>query len=444
MKGKKKLVNIIASVGTLVVLLCVLAGTMYLHSGAKAAQPTITPHRVNVKPITRDAGSVTGSGLVLFGCQSNTNPVPVKCYGPGQIRQAYGVQQLLNKHINGHGSSITIIDAFGSPTIASDLAAFDAQWGLSNPTLNVIAPFGIGGSDFNWAVETTLDVEWSHVMAPGAVINLVIASTNNDVDILAATKYAVDHNIGDVISQSFGENESCVDPLLLAQEHQMFQEAAQKNISVFASSGDNGSAQLDCAGVNLVEAVSSPASDPLVTAVGGTALTADAKSGKYFGETAWNESGSFGAATGGGFSVLYSRPGYQSGATGNHSGRGVPDVALNASIDGGVLVLITDGFPVANYIVGGTSVSSPEFAGVVADGVQIAGHRLGFLNKGIYALGKSNSYGNAFNDITSGDNILLLSGIPGFTATKKWDATTGWGTPKNAGNMLSALIDKLT
>ncbi len=118
------------------------------------------------------------------------------------------------------------------------------------------------------------------------------------------------------------------------------------------------------------------------------------RTGQYIGETAWNESASFGAASGGGVSVLYKRPSYQSGvaahALGRSAlasglpGRGVPDVALNASIIGGVLVVITDptsGQPVV-YIVGGTSVSSPEFAAIVADGVQLAKHHLGFLNHG--------------------------------------------------------------
>ena len=66
-----------------------------------------------------------------------------------------------------------------------------------------------------WAEEITLDVEWAHAIAPGANITLVLAKSNDDADILSATKYAVDHNLGDVISQSFGENESCVDPNLL-------------------------------------------------------------------------------------------------------------------------------------------------------------------------------------------------------------------------------------
>jgi subtilase family serine protease len=108
-----------------------------------------------------------------------------------------------------------------------------------------------------------------------------------------------------------------------------------------------------------------PASDPLVTALGGTALTADAATGQYLGETAWNEP-IFNAAGGGGYSTLFARPNYQSGVTGDPSGRAVPDLALNASVDGGVLIY--QAHPLSGkeyaYITGGTSVSAPEFAGI--------------------------------------------------------------------------------
>ena len=125
-----------------------------------------------------------------------------------------------------------------------------------------------------WAEEISLDVLWAHAIAPGANITLVLAKSNNDADILSATKYAVDHNLGDVISQSFGENENCVDPHDPRAAARRVRHATLKGITLFASSGDEGAAQPTCDGTSRMKAVSSPASDPLVTGVGGTELHA--------------------------------------------------------------------------------------------------------------------------------------------------------------------------
>ena len=169
------------------------------------------------------AGRVT-PGSTVFSCQapqSSTNPVP--CYGPQQIRAAYD----LPSNLKGAGRTIVIIDAFGSPTIVSDLQLFDSVFGLPNPTLKIINPYGsvfdpTNPDDVNWAGETTLDVEWSHAIAPGATIDLVLAKTDQDADILAAEQYVISHNLGDVLSQSFGEGESCMLPSINAAQHQAF------------------------------------------------------------------------------------------------------------------------------------------------------------------------------------------------------------------------------
>ena len=101
-------------------------------------------------------------------------------------------------------------------------------------------------NQFGWAVETTLDVEWAHVTAPGANIVLAVAPSNNDSDLLNTTTYVVDHNVGDVISQSFGEAEACMDPTLLTEQHALFAKAVSKRITLFASSGDSGASQPSC------------------------------------------------------------------------------------------------------------------------------------------------------------------------------------------------------
>ena len=106
--------------------------------------------------------------------------------------------------------------------------------GLPDTDFSAIAPFGTDPFDvndpnqFGWSIETALDVEWAQAIAPGAKIVLAVARSNNDTDIFDVQKYVVDHNVGDVISQSFGEAEQCMDPALLGQSHTVFARAAAR------------------------------------------------------------------------------------------------------------------------------------------------------------------------------------------------------------------------
>jgi subtilase family serine protease len=339
----------------------------------------------------------------------------------------------------GKGSTIVIIDAFQSPTIQHDLNLFDKTFGLHTPTLHIIAPDGLtpfnpkDSNQVNWSFEISLDVEWSHAIAPDATIDLVLARSNMDTDLLSVTKYAVDHNLGDVISQSFSEAEQCVDPALAAQEHTVYQKAASMGITIFASSGDWGAAQFTCNGSSFIKSVGWPASDPLVTGVGGTHLNANLQTGRYQSETAWNDS--FGAS-GGGFSMIYTRPSYQSIV--HNTQRGVPDLAFDADVNGGVLTVWSEGPGGANafYIAGGTSVGSPSMAGEIALVNQAFGHRLGNINVALYlSLGVPSEYFTSFNDIETGTNTFTGAGsngktvtVVGYKANKGWDAVTGLGT----------------
>jgi subtilase family serine protease len=303
-----------------------------------------------------------------------------------------------------------------------------------------------------WAQEISLDVMWAHAIAPGANITLVLAKSNADADILSATKYAIDNNLGDVISQSFGEDESCMDPNLLAEQHQLFAEATMKNITIFASSGDSGAAQGTCDGKSLAQAVSSPAVDPLVTGVGGTELQAarycltalgcnpavNPVRGTYQGEMAWNEPGI--GATGGGFSVLFDEPSYQQGAIHGGTQRGVPDVAYDSAVlHGGVLTyLAIPGLPAGFYLFGGTSAGSPQWSAILAIADQEAGHNLGFINTALYHIGQAPPhYAVSLNDVTNGNNSF--GGVAGFAAGPGWDPATGLGTPM-ADQLVSYLI----
>lgn len=437
---------------TLAVLLSVLVGVFYFQSAssANAARASFNPNLIRISPEYLRAGNQIGTGDVKFSCQ--TPGAALRCYGPQQIRKAYSIQPLLDQGYTGQGRTIVIIDAFQSPTIVSDLHLFDKTFGLPNPKFNIIAPFGLTPFNPNdpnqvgWSAEISLDVEWSHAIAPDATIDLVLAVSNQDQDLYNVTKYAVDHNLGDVISQSFGEAETCMNPNILRAQHQLFEEARDKGISVFASSGDEGAAQPTCDGSTYFLSASTPASDPLVTSVGATYLNANPQSGQYIGESAWNDS--FGAS-GGGFSTIYARPSYQNGFV-HRSGRGVPDVSYDGDVNGGVLVVWSSSGQGANllFIFGGTSAGSPQWSAIIAIADQFAQQRLGWLNPSLYNIGRNASlYAACFHDIRVGTNTFTGAGnngqtvtIQGYNTLVGWDAVTGLGTPI-ASTLVKTLAD---
>jgi subtilase family serine protease len=429
-----------------------MIGLVAVPASAAGAGSSMSPF-VKVGPQAIPADTV-GPSYGLFTCQVYNLSPSATCYDPYQMRHAYKIDTLISAGFDGSGRTIVIIDAFSDPYLVGDLNYFNSFYGLPslnglggppNPSLGTftqIAPDGLGPFDSGWASEITLDVEWAHAIAPGANITLVLAKSNSDVDILSATKYAVDNNLGDVISQSFGENESCMDPDLLAQQHQVFADATMKGITIFASSGDYGAGQPTCDGSFLVQAVSSPAADPLVTAVGGTELHAaryclathppcssSPPPGTYEGEIAWNESALGFGATGGGFSVVYDEPSYQQGTIHGGKQRGVPDVSYSAAVYHGALTYLNiPGVPVGMYLFGGTSAGSPQWAAILAIADQKAGYNLGFINKALYHIGQAKSrYSDSFFDVTSGNNSAF--GVQGFNAGPGWDATTGLGSP---------------
>jgi subtilase family serine protease len=421
---------------------------------------------LQVGPQAIPAAAAAGANYGLFTCQVGLSSAT--CYDPYEMRHAYNVDTLINAGLDGTGKTIVIIDSFQSPNIVAELNFFNSFYGLAglnglggapNPSLGTftqiapdgLTPFVVGnGNMTGWAEEITLDVVWSHAIAPGANITLVLAKSNNDADLLSALQYAVNNNLGDVISQSFGENESCEDPNLLAQEHQVFAEATAKNITIFASAGDSGAGQGSCDGSTLVQAASTPASDPLVTAVGGTELhaapycltvlgcdpTTNPAAGTYQGEIVWNEAGI--GATGGGFSVIYDEPSYQQGTIHGGKQRGEPDVSYNSAVLHGVLTYLDiPGLAVGFYLFGGTSAGSPQWSAITAIADQNAGRDLGFINRALYHIGQAQSrYSADLFDVTSGNNSF--DGVTGFNAGPGWDATTGLGSP-SATNLVSDL-----
>jgi subtilase family serine protease len=417
-----------------------------LAIAALVSTTLLAPGPANVRPVAHPmapavgssvqfdtAGDLIPSGLTRFPCQSAASPSP--CYGPDQLRAAYDVQALLDRGITGAGRTIVIIDAFQDPLLQSDMDHFNQIWSLPATTVEVTAPDGLAPFDAtsslqrSWAIEIAVDVEWAHVIAPGARLHLVLAKSEQDADVLSATKYAIRHNLGDVISQSFGEAESCQSAEFLAQQHEIFREAVEKGITLVAASGDVGAAQHTCDGT-LVAGVATPASDPAVTAVGGTRLVADPVSGVYGSEVGWGDQV---GASGGGFSTLYRRPGYQAPLVEGKM-RGLPDVAWSSDLYGAAIALALGG---AGRTVG-TSAATAEWAGIAALADQQSGHRLGSLNTWLYHVGKGRHYTQVMHDVTSGNNTF--KGFTGFSAGPGWDPVTGLGTPDVA-KLVSLLRD---
>lgn len=413
-------------------LMCALA--LPLAAGTLTAGGTMHPStRLGLD--ARQTSRIDGRA---FHCQ--TQKATYQCYGPDQMRAAYDFQPLLDAGTDGSGRTIAIVDAFQDPTLASDVKDFDKAFGLNAPSLRVVAPFGttpFNSADANqvgWSGEIALDVEWAHAMAPGAAIVLALAPSDADSDLIATERYVVDNRLADVMSMSFGEAEQCMAPSLRDAEDQLYAAATDGGMSIVAAAGDQGSAQLTCDGSGYMQAVSIPASDPNVTAVGGTDLGADLKTGAYESETVWNEP-SYPMAGGGGYSTLYSKPAYQSHTVAGGM-RGLPDVAYSASNAHGVVVAWgSSGYAGSPYwIFAGTSVGTPQWAALAAIADQAAGRDLGNIDPQLYAAGG----GNGYHDVVTGDNAF--QGIAGYSAGPGWDAASGLGSP-DAGNLVSRLTE---
>ncbi|MBO0789906.1 MAG: S53 family peptidase [Ktedonobacteraceae bacterium] len=405
---------------------------------------------VSIYPLMQYATRIRQIGTSVFPPCLHSAAPPL-CYSPQQMQQIYNFSSLVNAGSRGRGQTIVIIDAYQSPTLRDDLHLFNSLLGLPEAQLDIIAPFGLHPFHVNnpyetsFALEIGLDVEWAHAMAPEAQIVLVLGNPANDTDrgqidaLIAATRYAVDRNLGSVMSLSVGAAEACFSAAELQSWHDVFRRARDRRISVFVSAGDTGSnaGTCDANGNSLGDAqgVEYPASDPLVTAVGGTTLLAD-RAGTYQSEATWNESARGKGATGGGYSKQFRRPAYQGGNKGIM--RAIPDVAYDADPLTSVPVVSGSYMAGSTVIVpvGGTSAGAPQWAAMVALANQASGARLGFLNAAFYRIGSSPLYASAFHDITSGDNTFTIPAspitkmtIPGFTAGPGWDAVTGLGSP---------------
>jgi subtilase family serine protease len=372
----------------------------------------------------------------------------VPCYSPRQLQTAYGLTPLLNAGYNGTGQTIVIIESFGGPTIVADLQAFDAAFGLPDPpSIQVLAPLGTVPFDVNnddqvaWAFETALDVQWAHSMAPGAAI-VVLTSPVDETEgvqglpeFLELEQYALDNHLGNIISQSWGTAENTLFDAtgrqLISDFNTFYARAAAEHVTVLAGAGDSGSANIDVAGNYYpFPTVLFPASSPFVLTVGGTSLVAGS-TGLFESETVWNDEN---GATGGGVSQYFPQPFYQwalSGANHKQLGghRGIPDVAFNADPVFTYIGFYPDAADNGFYFNGGTSESTPAWAGVISIANQLAGRPLGFVNPLLYALGALGQQSEFLHDVVTGNNAA--NGLSGYSATVGWDPASGWGSPKN-------------
>jgi subtilase family serine protease len=386
------------------------------------------------------------------------------CYEPSQIQAAYNVQPLFDSGITGAGQTIVLVDSFGSPTIKADLATFDAEFNLpAPPSFKIIQPAGpvpafdpTSGTAIGWAVETSLDVQWAHAMAPGASILLVetpVAETEGTVgfpQIVEAENYVINHHLGQVISQSFGATEGTFpSPASLLALRSAYFNAVKNHVTVLAGTGDAGATNFaNPAGTLLYThpVVAWPATDPLVTAVGGTQLALFADGSRAQADRVWNDSTNYAlndattgspgpqaSATGGGKSAVFARPSYQDSVAGVvGTQRGVPDISMSGACSGPVDIYLSlpDVFTGWTAVCG-TSESSPLFAGIVALADQAAGHSLGLINPALYALSAAHAPGLV--DVTRGNNTVsflqpLLVTVRGYNAGPGYDLASGVGT----------------
>jgi len=360
---------------------------------------------------------------------------------PNNIQSAYSVPSTLD----GTGITIGILE-FSNGYAEDDIKAFWSSFSIPRPTVEFVSVDGTpnDGGTSSQDLECTLDVEWAGAIAPGATLVVYEASAGSSdqafgLSVLKNLRYVLNDSAHQpsVATISYGDGETRFAPATMEAWDSTILEMNAKGITVFVASGDQGAYGLH--GVGLpIRHVDAPANCPHAVAVGGTHLVLD-RQGHITEETGWTETNDNGAS-GGGVSRVFSLPSYQASVsflteTSGSSGRGVPDVALNADPDTGYAVV----FQGAATVVGGTSVGSPIWAAFTA---LLNQHRanqgmapIGSLIHRIYQRAATNPA--LFRDITVGNNNYF--GVVGYDCQPGWDAVTGFGSPN-----LSQWIQSLT
>jgi subtilase family serine protease len=386
--------------------------------------------------------------------------------------------------------TVAVVDAYAAPTILSDANTYarrhgDDAFGRGQFSQIVQRPQRYGYDDTvngdlcgeqGWYGEETLDVEAVHGMPPGANVLYVGGRSCDDFDLNDAVQTIVDHRLADVVTNSYGDIGEDLPADDIAANHATFVQAAIEGIGLLFSSGDDGDELV----IDGARQVDFPASDPFVTAVGGTAIGIGRHGERLF-ETGWQTGtsaltggawsptppGSFLYGGGGGESHLYRQPAYQRGVVPRAisqyfpgpAGRAVPDIAAVGDPQTGMLVGETQTFSngsvrYSEYRIGGTSLSSPLTAGIMALVDQARGRPLGFANPALYALAGSGAYhdiaGNGLRYVVRVNFVNGEDGSAGTTTILRsmnypqtifvrpgYDDVTGLGTP-NAPSLVAA------
>lgn len=377
---------------------------------------------------------------------ANTNRYGTHALAPGDLATIYDINQLYGQGFDGTGQMIVIVGQ--TRLVLSDIPSFRSYFGLGSQNIQMIETGPDPGTDLDPIGEADLDLELAGSIARNASFMYVYST-----DATGAAVYAIDQNLAPVISESFGTCEANVPSSLASAYETEAQKANSLGITWLASSGDQGAAGCDNGATvaYLGLAVNFPASIPEVTGVGGTEFNEGAgnywsvsnlafggSALSYIPEIAWNDT-AFGdglAASGGGASILYSKPSWQTGpGVANDNARDVPDIAMDSSNDHDPYLVYTGG---QWQLVGGTSAAAPVLAGIVA----LLNQRLnangepgvGNINTVLYKMAQSSP--SAFHDIVAGNNIVPCaigtpncnSGEFGYSAGPGYDLVTGLGT----------------
>jgi subtilase family serine protease len=436
-------------------LILLLSGLLAACGPFGGSSNTGGPAQAPVAQLTRTATTVqTPTGTIADTCPGSLGQLK-NCYTPHALRVAYGLETLTEQGFTGKGQTVVDIVSFGSPTLQQDMDVFDRQFALPPITVKVVAPLGTvpfnpkNNDMVGWALETELDVQIIHAIAPDAgivVMTSPVDETEGTIGLpqfLKLEQYAVSHHLGQVFSQSYVASETTLSDSagqqLVKTYADFYQQiTTQQGWTVVSGSGDHGATDFaDVAATKLspTPIVNFPADVPWVTAVGGTTLV---RAASGYNETAWSGSG-------GGFSKFFSEPDFQKGlpqpVQAQLGGRrGLPDIAADADPQTGMAFYFDGNWS----LTGGTSASTPLWAGMIAVADQVAGHPLGFINPGIYKVAASANAQQDFRDITSGSNTFSqgVTHVPGYQAVAGWDAVTGWGAP-NAQKLLPDLVAAL-
>lgn len=348
-------------------------------------------------------------------------------FTPTDLRTAYDVNPLLQAGNNGANQTVALFELDGYTP--SDVNTYLQQYNLGAPRYSNVLVDGATNTAGQGAIEVELDMEVVSAIAPGATQKIYIGPNSNAGVIDTYNKIVTD-NTAKVVSISWGLCETSSGNAMLDSLSNVFKQGAAQGQAFFAASGDSGA--FDCNDNQL--AVDSPASDPNVVGVGGTALQVDAN-GAYQSESVWSNPnaqgrGPNGVGGGGGISNHFIRPAYQNGVQ-NNANRTVPDVSADADPNTGYSVFVTGQWGV----VGGTSAAAPLWAGIATDVNQsLQGQNkptLGSAHTVLYNLFKTQQAQPPYHDVTTGTNLH-------YPATQGYDLASGMGTP-DAGNIAQDL-----